>query len=134
MLSEWKVGLSNSSGSRLANVIILYNSKILVNMLLPFAADAYKHETIFLALPDSVQCHLNFSYIVWNPYLLWKLINSISPFFVLFDIICPEFPLIIMSRFKPCNHRMLVCLFYLKFICPLIVLCLIHVKWFTVLL
>ncbi len=112
----------------LANIIVLNDIELLVNMLFALVADTYEHEDIFSAFPHGVECDLGFGHVVGDTNLLWKLILHDLALGVIPDLISLELPLIIMSRLEPRNHRVLVSFFYLMLIRPLVVLGLVNAE------
>jgi hypothetical protein len=104
MPSKRKVGFSDVTGFRLANVIVLNHSELLIHLVIGLVTDAYKHKAILFSLPKSIKCYLHFGHCIRDSDLLRELVHGKFSFWVVSHIVSSKLPFIIMSRLEPSDH------------------------------
>jgi len=114
--------------------VILYDSQILVLLIIGLIADTHQHETVPGCLPHCVDGQLYGVHSVWDTNLLLELVNVQLSIHVVSQVISLELPLVVMSSFEPGQHGVVVSLLYDVLVGPFVVFGTVYVEWLVVLL
>lgn len=132
MPPEREISLPYYSCLGVADIVVLYNTQLLVLLFVSFVADADKHEAVLGGFPERVQGQLDLGHVVGLAYFLREFVDVQFAFGVISHVVSLELPLLVVSRLEPSDHRVLVGSPHLVLVGPLVVLRFIHVNWLTI--